>query len=73
MRDSDFFYSNEGDPREQVHTHVRKGLAVTKFWLSPQACVADSERFDARTLRELTKLIENNKPLIERRWTEYFG
>jgi hypothetical protein len=45
---------------------VRKGRAVAKFWL------ADSEGFDARTLRELTKVIENNKPLIERTWNEYF-
>jgi Domain of unknown function (DUF4160) len=67
-----FFFSNEGDPREQVHIHVRNGRAVAKFWLAPQICVADSEGFDARTLRELTKMIENNKPLIERTWNEYF-
>ena len=27
-----FFYSNEGDPRERVHIHVREGRNVAKFW-----------------------------------------
>lgn len=26
-----FFYSNEGDPREPIHVHVRKGDADAKF------------------------------------------
>lgn len=67
-----FFFSNEGDPREQVHVHVRRGGAVAKFWLHPEVRVADSDGFDARTLRELTKVIENNNRLIERTWNEYF-
>ncbi|MBX7062264.1 MAG: DUF4160 domain-containing protein [Pyrinomonadaceae bacterium] len=28
-----FFYSNEGDPREPVHIHVRRDRSVAKFWL----------------------------------------
>ncbi|AEG50797.1 hypothetical protein Sphch_3183 [Sphingobium chlorophenolicum L-1] len=27
------FYANEGDPREPVHIHVRKGRDNAKFWL----------------------------------------
>ncbi|MFK3780059.1 DUF4160 domain-containing protein [Agrobacterium sp. NPDC089420] len=30
-----FFYSNEGDPREPVHIHVRKAGAEAKIWLEP--------------------------------------
>ena len=26
-----FFFSNEGDPREPMHIHVRKGEASAKF------------------------------------------
>ena len=29
------FYSNEGDPREPPHIHVRKGCHDAKFWLRP--------------------------------------
>ncbi|MCP4109321.1 MAG: DUF4160 domain-containing protein [Desulfobacteraceae bacterium] len=28
-----FFYSNEGNPLEPLHIHVRKGEAVAKFWI----------------------------------------
>ena len=29
------FYSNEGNPREPVHIHVRQGRDEAKFWLKP--------------------------------------
>jgi Domain of unknown function (DUF4160) len=67
-----FFFSNEGDPREPVHIHVRKSGGIAKFWLTPVS-LASSEGFDARTLRELAKMVEDNAALIERAWHEYFG
>ena len=51
-----FFYSNEGDPREPVHIHVREGRNIAKFWLKPLVSMADSKGFDARALRELSLL-----------------
>jgi hypothetical protein len=67
-----FFYSNEGNPREPVHVHVRKGNGMAKFWIAPVALAA-SDGFDARTLRELTRMIEAEAALIERTWHDYFG
>jgi hypothetical protein len=67
-----FFYSNEGDPREPAHVHVRKGDAMAKFWITPVA-LEISDGFDARTLRELDKIVEDNAELIERAWNEHFG
>jgi hypothetical protein len=67
-----FFYSNEGDPREPIHVHVRKGGDEAKFWINPVS-VAWSRGFDARSLRELTETIGNNVSLFERAWDEYFG
>ncbi len=67
-----FFYSNEGNPREPVHVHVRKGNGMAKFWIAPVALDA-SDGFDARTLRELTRMIEAEAALIERTWHDYFG
>ena len=67
-----FFYSNEGNPREPIHVHVRGGDCEAKFWLKPMVRVADSDGFDSRNLRELALVIEENIELIERRWHEHF-
>jgi hypothetical protein len=68
-----FFYSNEGNPREPVHVHVRGNGCEAKFWIKPMVRVADSDDFDARSLRELTQVIEGNVEVIERIWHEHFG
>lgn len=68
-----FFYSNEGDPLEPLHIHVRKGEAVAKFWLVPQVRLAESYAMSSAELRVLTDLIEGKKDLIERYWNEHFN
>ena len=68
-----FFYSNEGNPREAMHVHVRSADGEAKFWLSPIVYLADSDGYDARTLRELRDAVMNNKALIERIWNEHFA
>lgn len=68
-----FFYSNEGNPREPVHVHVRKDSAEAKFWLRPEVLVAYNDGYDARTLRELMAIVELNRELIERTWNEFFS
>lgn len=66
-----FFFSNEGEPREPIHVHIKGAEGDAKFWLQPLR-LADSDGFDARALRELGKVIEDNKELIERTWNEHF-
>ena len=68
-----FFYSNEGNPRESMHIHVRSADGEAKFWLTPTIYLADSDGFDARTLRELLGIVTANKDLIERSWNEHFA
>lgn len=68
-----FFYSNEGNPREAMHIHVRSPQGEAKFWLVPEVYLADSHGFDARTLRELHRLVISKRTLIERKWDEYFA
>jgi hypothetical protein len=68
-----FFYSNEGRPRETSHVHVERGDSEAKFWLRPGVSVAYNDGFDARTLRDLLKLIELNRARIEKVWTDFFG
>jgi len=68
-----FFYSNEGDPREPLHIHVRKGEAVAKFWLDPIAEVAEAYSMSAHELHELLDIAIEHKDEIERYWNEYFN
>lgn len=68
-----FFYSNEGNPRENVHIHVMKGGREAKFWVSPIVELARSEGFDAKTLGRLAKIVTEHQQQIERAWHEYFG
>ena len=68
-----FFYSNEGNPREATHIHVRSADGEAKYWLMPSIYLADSDGFDARTLRELQGVVTANKELIERMWNEHFA
>jgi hypothetical protein len=68
-----FFYSNEGDPREPAHIHVRKAEGEAKFWLRPDVELAESIGFDAPTLRRLLAVVESHRDLIERAWHAYFG
>jgi hypothetical protein len=44
-----------------------------KFWLKPEVRVAYNDGYDARALRGLPVIVENNKGRIERAWDEYFG
>lgn len=67
-----FFYSNEGDPLEPRHIHVRKEESVAKFWVDPQISVAESYGIKSSELRGLMRVIAENRELIERCWNEYF-
>lgn len=67
------FYSNEGDPREPVHIHVRQGRDEAKFWLSPEVSMAYNDGFDARTLNRIRRLVEGHREHLERAWHEHFA
>lgn len=66
------FYSEEGDPREPVHIHVRKGRDNAKFWLRPDVALAYNRGFAPHVLSQLARVIEARRPLIESAWHDYF-
>ncbi|OJC56121.1 hypothetical protein AXW37_17365 [Yersinia ruckeri] len=68
-----FFYSNEGNPLEPVHIHVRNAEAEAKFWLVPEVLLARNDGFNARDLKELVDVVEQNSTLFVEAWNEYFG
>ncbi len=68
-----FFFSNEGNPREPLHIHVRKDSSLAKFWLYPSVQLVDSYGFSAKELNKMAKIIDNRKVEIEDAWNEHFG
>jgi hypothetical protein len=66
------FYSDEGDPREPAHIHVRKGRDNAKFWLRPEITIAYSKGFDRHVLAELIDVIEERRDEIESAWNDHF-
>ncbi len=68
-----FFYSNEGDPAEPLHVHVRKGTSVAKFWLEPAVYLAEAYGMKPHKLNALQKVVENNAEAIKRAWHRHFS
>lgn len=67
-----FFFSNEGDPLEPAHVHVRKGEAIAKYWLEPSVNLVESFGFSARELRQLHEVVEENQGSFREKWHEFF-
>jgi hypothetical protein len=68
-----YFFSNEGDPREPVHVHVRRSGDEAKFWLKPEVAVADSFGFNAAELNALVRIVNEERARIETAWNGHFS
>ena len=65
-----FFYSNEGS--EPVHAHVEAGEGSAKFWLTPVVLVG-STALRPHELREIERILKQNRAFLLEAWNEYFG
>lgn len=68
-----FFYSNEGDPREPLHVHVRKGGALAKVWIEPEVRIAANYGFSHAEARAIERLVRDNEEQARRCWHDHFG
>jgi len=68
-----FFFSNEGNPLEPCHIHIRKGGSLSKYWIEPNIELAESYGFNSKELREIEDIISENVLTIKEAWNEYFG
>jgi hypothetical protein len=68
-----FFYSNEGDPREPMHVHVRSGHGEAKIWLRPEVRIAAAYGFNSREQLELLRTARRRRDEIERAWHAWFS
>jgi hypothetical protein len=67
-----FFYSNEGNPLEPHHIHVRSGQKEAKLWLSPVALCRQTGS-SAKEIREIITLTNVYQTLFQGAWNEYFA
>jgi len=67
-----FFYSNEGNPREPCHIHVRSGQKEAKLWLSPVA-LCRQMRFSLKEIREIIALTHVYSRVFQGAWNDYFA
>lgn len=67
-----FFFSNEGDPLEPIHIHIRKDGNLAKFWIEPEVSLGKNHGFSAKELNWIFEMVESNKYKIEEKWNEYF-
>jgi len=65
-----FFYSF--DCNEPMHVHVRRDRQHAKFWLAPVG-LAWNDRFSARELNEIRRIIVEHEAAIIGAWNEHCG
>lgn len=67
-----FFYSNEGNPPEPIHIHVRRAESVAKIWIEPGVTLEESYEFNSRELRSILDIVTARKEFFVRCWHEHF-
>ncbi len=67
------FYSNEGQPPEPPHVHIKGGGRDAKVWLEPAVMIADSYGFNPRELSTILRIVNENRALILKAWNDHFG
>jgi hypothetical protein len=67
------FFSNEGQPPEPPHVHIKGGGRDAKIWLEPIVSIADSYGFNSRELSNILRVVADNRDLILRAWHDHFG
>jgi hypothetical protein len=65
-----FFYSADGN--EPPHVHVEREQSEAKFWLDPVR-LEISKGFGASELRQIERLVREEKEFLLKVWYEYFG
>jgi len=64
-----FFYGNDHRP---VHIHIEKDGKTAKFYIDPIALVK-SDKFNSSEIKEIRKLVIEEKNLINKKWYEFFN
>jgi hypothetical protein len=65
-----YFFSHE--PNEPPHVHIDRDRLSAKFWLNPVS-LARNRGFNARDLRRIEGIVQENRQILLEAWNEYFG
>jgi len=68
-----FFFSNEGNPLEPAHVHIRNGPRIAKYWLEPDISLAESYDMSPAQLKEIETVVRENQSLIKEAWDDHLG
>ena len=68
-----FFFSDEGDPLEPCHIHVRKAEQYPKIWIEPQIQLDRAYGINSSQLSGLLRIAGERSALIKEKWNEHFG
>lgn len=68
-----FFYSNEGNPLEPAHIHVRNAESEAKFWLEPDISLARNDGFNSKELKKIFVIVETHRMQFTEAWYDYFS
>ena len=68
-----FFYSNEGNPLEPAHIHVRNAESEAKFWLESDISLARNDGFNSKELKEIFVIVEAHRMQFTEAWYDYFS
>ena len=68
-----FFYSNEGNPLEPAHIHVRNAESEAKFWLESDISLARNDGFNSKELKEIFVIVETYRMQFTEAWYDYFS
>lgn len=65
-----FFYASDGN--EPHHIHVERDDNIAKYWLDPvRLCYSGG--FNRLELKQVRRIIEENRKSFMEAWNEYFG
>ena len=68
-----FFYSNEGNPLEPAHIHLRNAESEAKFWLEPDISLERNDGFNSKELKEIFVIVEAHRMQFTEAWYDYFS
>ena len=64
-----YFYSDDcGEPR---HMHVDRENKSAKFWLDPDASLADNHGYSRRELRDIERITRENLERLRNEWDAF--
>jgi hypothetical protein len=68
-----FFFSNEGNPSEPIHIHVKKGEGEAKFWIDPTVSLVESWKLKVSELSRAQEIVVEQRQNIIDAWRKHFA